>query len=43
VIEVCELIPDDWALWRVMRRAALAEAPAAFGSTFAQWFGPGDT
>jgi ribosomal protein S18 acetylase RimI-like enzyme len=26
-----------------MRRAALAEAPAAFGSTLAQWSGPGDT
>jgi ribosomal protein S18 acetylase RimI-like enzyme len=43
VIEVQELTPDDWQLWRAMRRAALAEAPAAFGSTLAEWSGPGDT
>jgi ribosomal protein S18 acetylase RimI-like enzyme len=43
VIEVRELKPDEWQLWRAMRRAALAESPAAFGSTLAQWSGPGDT
>ena len=43
MIEVRELTPDDWQLWRAMRRAALAEAPAAFGSPLAQWSGPGDT
>jgi ribosomal protein S18 acetylase RimI-like enzyme len=43
VIEIHELTPDDWRLWRALRRAALAEAPDAFGSTLAEWSGPRDT
>jgi ribosomal protein S18 acetylase RimI-like enzyme len=41
-IEVQELAPDDWRTWRELRLAALAEAPAAFGSRLADWQGDGD-
>ncbi|WP_067821968.1 GNAT family N-acetyltransferase [Nocardia inohanensis] len=37
------LTPDDWRLWRQLRREALTESAAAFGSTIAEWSGPGDT
>ncbi|HEY4453785.1 MAG TPA: GNAT family N-acetyltransferase [Pseudonocardiaceae bacterium] len=43
MIETQVLAPDDWPLWRELRLAALEESAAAFGSTLAQWSGPGDT
>ncbi|WP_327141055.1 GNAT family N-acetyltransferase [Nocardia sp. NBC_01327] len=43
MIEVRELRPDDWQMWRRLRQEALSDAPAAFGSTLAEWTGPGDT
>lgn len=42
-MEVLELGPDDWRRWRALRQAALGQAPEAFGSTLAEWTGPGDT
>lgn len=42
MITVKVLTPDDWALWRELRLAALGEAPCAFGSRLADWQGDGD-
>ena len=42
VIELRVLTPGDWAVWRELRLAALAEAPYAFRSRMADWMGGGD-
>jgi GNAT superfamily N-acetyltransferase len=37
VIELREIGPDDWQVWRKLRLAALEEAPYAFGSQLKDW------
>jgi ribosomal protein S18 acetylase RimI-like enzyme len=37
VIEIRALTPGRWQVWRELRLAALAEAPAAFTSRLADW------
>ncbi|MEU4190749.1 GNAT family N-acetyltransferase [Kribbella sp. NPDC026611] len=37
MIELQQIGPDDWKLWRELRLAALEEAPYAFGSRLADW------
>ncbi|WNV76832.1 GNAT family N-acetyltransferase [Geodermatophilus sp. DSM 44513] len=43
MIVVRRVGPEDWQVWRGLRRAALAEAPGAFSATLAAWSGAGDT
>ena len=37
MIELQDIGPDDWKLWRELRLAALADTPSAFGSVHADW------
>lgn len=37
MIELQNIGPDDWKLWRELRLAALEDAPYAFGSLHADW------
>lgn len=41
-ITVRQLNEDQWPEWRSLRLTALATDPSAFGSTLAEWSGPGD-
>jgi ribosomal protein S18 acetylase RimI-like enzyme len=43
MIQIRPVTSDEWSVWRTMRLRALAEAPAAFSSTLAQWQDAGDT
>jgi hypothetical protein len=42
VIELRVLTPDDWAMWRELRIAALSEAPNAFNTRLADVRGDRD-
>lgn len=37
MIDLQDIGPDDWKLWRELRLAALEDAPYAFGSQLADW------
>lgn len=43
MITIKQVDAEQWQEWRALRRAALAEAPDAFGSTLEDWSGAGDT
>ncbi|MBA2698265.1 MAG: GNAT family N-acetyltransferase [Nocardioidaceae bacterium] len=42
MLEIHELQPDDWRIWRRLRLDALAEAPYAFAARLADWQGAND-
>ena len=41
-MEIAQLAPGDWELFRTLRIAALSDAPAAFGSTLAETLALGE-
>jgi ribosomal protein S18 acetylase RimI-like enzyme len=43
MVELRQVGPDDWPLWRDVRLQALTEAPHAFSSSLSEWRGKGDT
>lgn len=43
VVDIRELKPDDWEIWRRLRLDALAEAPYAFAARLTDWQGEKDT
>ena len=43
MMSVRAVTAKDWSQWRLLRRQALCESPAALGATLEGWSGDGDT